>query len=100
MFHCRFLDKEGRSGGGNVANEDSNLFGPSLRWMSYEAISCGLRMIHHEGEWSRIPLNNSMNWFWWLFEYSPFPIPRLSYESTDGIERWSVFVHPSSLVRE
>ncbi|KDR67100.1 hypothetical protein GALMADRAFT_80066 [Galerina marginata CBS 339.88] len=70
------------------SHSDINLFGPSLRWMSYEAISSGLRMIPRQGEWSRIPLNDSMSWWWRILEYSLFPIPRLSYKGKDDIERW------------
>ncbi|KAJ6599273.1 hypothetical protein DFH09DRAFT_902966 [Mycena vulgaris] len=73
-------------GGGNAPNPDNTLFGPALRWMTYEAITFGLAMQPHQGEWSRIPRHPSMTWFWKLFEYGPIPIPRLSYVDADSVE--------------
>ncbi len=56
--------------------------------MSYEAILCGLRLSPHVGEWGSIPLTKSMNWKWKVLESIPYFMPRLSYMSGDGIERW------------
>ena len=78
------------SGGGNIPNPESTLFGPALRWMSYEAISCGLKMQPHLGEWSPITDNVSMNFFWKILEY--IPLSRLSYQTANSVEWWYVFL--------
>lgn len=39
------------SGGGSDLNIDLDKFGPALRWMSYEALTEGLRMVDFRGNW-------------------------------------------------
>ena len=80
--------KRGHSGGGNVENSAVNRFGPCPRWMSYEAIFCGLRMIPHVGEWNPTRLSNSMTLGWRLLENRPYLVLSLSYKDEDNIERW------------
>jgi hypothetical protein len=65
-----------------MANIGLDRFGPALRWMSYEAIVHGLRMIHFQGRWQRPRYKSSMTLVWKLFEYIPFK--RLSYSSQQG----------------
>ncbi|THV02718.1 WD40 repeat-like protein [Dendrothele bispora CBS 962.96] len=65
-------------GGGNDYNLKSDHFGPALRWMSYEAISCGLKMESYRGEWKPIKFNESLTGFWKVLECLPFR--RLSYK--------------------
>jgi hypothetical protein len=75
------------SGGGNVPNLDLNRFGPSLRWMSYEAIRAGLRMKPFQGIWQTFQPSSSMNGYWRLLEHFPLPIiRRLSYQAEESKE--------------
>jgi hypothetical protein len=75
------------SGGGNVPNLDLNRFGPSLRWMSYEAIRAGLRMKPFQGSWQTFQPSSSMNGYWRLLEHFPLPIiRRLSYQAEESKE--------------
>ena len=74
------------SGGRNIPNLQRNLFGPALRWMSYEGLNCGLKMQPHMGQWSPITPNDSMTFFWKILEY--IPLPRLSYQTADSVEWW------------
>ena len=66
------------SGGGNIPNEAGNIFGPALRWMTYEAAYFGLHLHTHKGDYGRIPLHLSMGWFWRIVELIPFLTPRTS----------------------
>ena len=75
------------SGGGNVPNEGGALFGPALRWMTYEAAYFGLRMRHHKGDWGRIPLKHSMGWPWRVVEYIPFLVPRTAFHCQNKIRK-------------
>ncbi|THU97213.1 hypothetical protein K435DRAFT_889731 [Dendrothele bispora CBS 962.96] len=68
-------------GGGNTLNTKLNKFGPALRWMSYEAISCGLKMEAYRGEWVPIELKESLTPFWWFLEI--LPVSRLLYKDTE-----------------
>ena len=70
------------SGGGNTVNLELDHFGPSLRWMLYEAIEHGLRVDPYQGGWSEPNPIDSMTWFWWILEV--LPLKRLSY---DAVER-------------
>ncbi|KAL0958322.1 hypothetical protein HGRIS_000467 [Hohenbuehelia grisea] len=67
-------------GGGNFINQDLDIFGPSLRWMSYEALECGLNMVPYIPKWSSsIPTpSSSLSFGWRLMEYLPWP--RLLYK--------------------
>ncbi|PPQ84948.1 hypothetical protein CVT25_004461 [Psilocybe cyanescens] len=73
-------------GGGNVTNLELDHFGPSLRWMSYEAIKKGLKMEPHRHPFKSLIPMSSMNMFYRVVEY--FPISRLSYKGRDDIIRW------------
>ncbi|KAF7333696.1 WD40 repeat-like protein [Mycena venus] len=75
-------------GGGNAENADNRSFGPALRWMTYEAIQCGLKMKTYEGKWSPIDQRDSMTGFWILFECIPVLISRLSYRDDSSVEYW------------
>lgn len=75
-----------QSGGGNVANLQLDHFGPSLRWMSYEAIKRGLKIEPHQSPWESLKPESSMNWFYGLLEY--FPISRLSYTGPEDVVSW------------
>jgi hypothetical protein len=70
------------SGGGNVANEDLDKFGPALRWMTYEALSKGLKMTPFNKEWEVPKANESLTGIWNALEYLPFR--RLSYEDQES----------------
>jgi hypothetical protein len=71
------------SGGGNMPNLELNRFGPALRWMTYEAISGGLRMLPFTEKWEEPKRNESLVGFWKLLER--FPFGRLSYMDKDNI---------------
>ena len=70
------------SGGGNVTNKGLDKFGPALRWMTYEAISSGLRMTPFEKTWKEPEFRESLTGFWNVMEYYPFC--RLSYEDQES----------------
>ncbi|PPQ90221.1 hypothetical protein CVT25_001664 [Psilocybe cyanescens] len=73
-------------GGGNVVNLETDQFGPSLRWMSYEAIKEGLKMECHQKPWKPLIPKPSMNWFYGLIKY--ILILKLSYKGLDDVIRW------------
>ena len=73
------------SGGGNKNNLELNQFGPSLRWMTYEAIRYGLKMTPYEGQWSAIKLEESLSGIWKILEY--LPLCRLSYKDAESTTR-------------
>ncbi|KAJ8515493.1 hypothetical protein ONZ45_g7105 [Pleurotus djamor] len=70
-------------GGGNVSNEDLSNFGPALRWMTYEAMTHGLRMNPYEGKWTTVVSKPSLTGIWHFLELLPFPC--LSYEDRDSL---------------
>ena len=70
------------SGGGNVTNMDLDKFGPALRWMTYEAISSGLRMSPFTKQWEEPKFNESLTGIWKAVEYIPFR--RLSYQDQES----------------
>ncbi|KAJ8514716.1 hypothetical protein ONZ45_g7778 [Pleurotus djamor] len=70
-------------GGGNVTNEDLSNFGPALRWMTYEAMTYGLRMNPYEGQWTTVVSKPSLTGVWHFLELLPFPC--LSYEGRDTL---------------
>ncbi|PPQ91264.1 hypothetical protein CVT25_006381 [Psilocybe cyanescens] len=72
-------------GGGNVKNLENDQFGPSLRWMTYEALIWGLRMMPFNQTWAPLKPTSSMSWIWTILEN--LPISRLSYTSPDGVTR-------------
>ncbi|KZV95444.1 WD40 repeat-like protein [Exidia glandulosa HHB12029] len=74
-------------GGGAVDNEESNKFGPALRWMTYEATRFGLLLGKLPKEWEEVPkISESLSSGWWPFEFIPFTQP--SYEKDAGTTRW------------
>ena len=72
------------SGGGNVENSELNHFGPSIRWMTYEASGCGLRIPPFTEEWKSVQPSVSLTWIWWMLEL--LPIPHLSYQDRTDID--------------
>ncbi|KAJ8521316.1 hypothetical protein ONZ45_g1998 [Pleurotus djamor] len=73
-------------GGGSTLNEELKNFGPALRWMTYEAITYGLRIDAYEGAWEPPKLTESLKGFWNFLELLPFP--SLSYLDEHSIT-WS-----------
>ncbi|KIM36837.1 hypothetical protein M413DRAFT_285325 [Hebeloma cylindrosporum] len=68
-------------GGGNQANLDLDLGGTPFLWMSFEAVSCGLRLRPTKVEWNLEHLHDvkeSLTGVWKIFEWMPFK--RLSYK--------------------
>lgn len=65
------------SGGGNDVNITLDHFGPSLRWMLYEAMDHGVRTIPLYKAWGEPKPTSSMKWYWWTLEV--LPLKRLSY---------------------
>jgi hypothetical protein len=60
----------------------NNKFGPSLRWMLYEAVESGLRVDPYPGkEWTQTKPTPSMNLLWRLLEF--LPLAHLSYENEE-----------------
>jgi hypothetical protein len=74
------------SGGGNISNKDLDKFGPALRWMTYEAISNGLKMTPFDKKWEESEANESLTGVWNALEYLPFR--RLSYENQENTTKW------------
>ncbi|EDR08351.1 uncharacterized protein LACBIDRAFT_294115 [Laccaria bicolor S238N-H82] len=73
------------SGGGNRDNLDLDLGGTPFLWMSFEAVSSGLRLQSPRVEWPWDKLHEvqeSLTYTWWICEW--FPIKRLSYEGPDS----------------
>ncbi|KZV99905.1 hypothetical protein EXIGLDRAFT_800152 [Exidia glandulosa HHB12029] len=59
-------------GGGAVDNENSDLFGPSLRWMSYEAMRFGLHLGTASRKWSANPsVSESLSGFGIFSRFCP-----------------------------
>ncbi|KAJ8502618.1 hypothetical protein ONZ45_g11594 [Pleurotus djamor] len=72
-----------RRGGGNKTNVLLNNFGPSLRWMTYEAMACGLRIKPYFGKWKPVNPRESLKGFWRALEWLPFHT--LSYRDVDSL---------------
>jgi hypothetical protein len=73
----------GLSGGGNADNIDNDKFGPALRWMTYEAVSKGIRMKSFNKQWGEYKSSESLTSGWKILEILPFG--RLTYETMDRI---------------
>jgi hypothetical protein len=73
------------SGGGNVSNKELDKFGPALRWMTYEAISNGLKMARFNKKWEEPKPSESLTGVWKALEYLPFG--RLSYADQESTTR-------------
>ncbi|KAJ8502355.1 hypothetical protein ONZ45_g11841 [Pleurotus djamor] len=73
-------------GGGNIRNKYLNNFSDSLRWMTYEAQSCGLKVKPYTGKWVPVTQKESLTWFWMLLELIPFGA--LSYTDEDSLTWW------------
>jgi hypothetical protein len=71
-----------------MPNLELNRFGPALRWMTYEAISSGLRMSPFTEKWEEPTRNESLVGVWKVLECLPFD--RLSYVNKDDITCRSV----------
>ncbi|PPQ94486.1 hypothetical protein CVT25_013769 [Psilocybe cyanescens] len=84
-------------GGGNVKNLKNNQFGPSLRWMTYEALIWGLKMTAFDQRWAPLAPKSSMNWKWNILEN--LPILRLSYTSPNAVTRRWVYLNISTCAR-
>ncbi|KAF8960786.1 hypothetical protein BDZ97DRAFT_1831829 [Flammula alnicola] len=70
-------------GGGNQPNVDLNLGRTPFLWMSFEAVSSGMRLQPSEVEWPWDKLDEvkeSLTSVWWVLEWIPFFIKRLSYK--------------------
>ncbi|KAI0052931.1 hypothetical protein FA95DRAFT_1552809 [Auriscalpium vulgare] len=77
-----FVGSHSDIGGGNVANLELDQFGAALRWMSYEAITHGLRLSPQYGTWKSFEPDLSVNWFYKALDWLPYR--RLSYKDRDG----------------
>ena len=86
----QYLTHTVSSGGGNVDNIKLTLFGPSLRWMIYEALQHGLRLEPYQGGWSSPTHHPSMTPVWLILELCPFK--RLAYVGKEKTEQWSDFI--------
>ncbi|KAI0042230.1 WD40 repeat-like protein [Auriscalpium vulgare] len=80
-----FVGSHSDIGGGNVRNLELDHFGAALRWMSYEAITHGLRMSPRRGEWQTFAPNISVHWFYKILDCIPYR--RLSYKDRDSTTR-------------
>ncbi|KAI0052968.1 WD40 repeat-like protein [Auriscalpium vulgare] len=80
-----FVGSHSDIGGGNTTNLALDHFGAALRWMSYEALTHGLRMSSRRGEWQSFPPNLSLSWVWKIIEI--LPLRRLSYKDRDSTTR-------------
>ncbi|KAI0042236.1 WD40 repeat-like protein [Auriscalpium vulgare] len=76
-----FVGSHSDIGGGNITNLDLDQFGAALRWMSYEAITHGLRLSPRQGTWKSFEPDLSVNWFYRALDWLPYR--RLSYKDRD-----------------
>ncbi|KAI0039155.1 WD40 repeat-like protein [Auriscalpium vulgare] len=73
-------------GGGNNPNLKLRQFGASLRWMTFEGLSHGLRMKPFQGsQWQAFRPSPSLTGAWRVMEYIPFR--QLSYKDRDSTTR-------------
>ena len=88
-----------KSGGGNRANPDLDLGGTPFLWMSFEAVSCGLRLRPTKVEWNLDHLQDvkeSLTGVWHMFEWVPFK--RLSYQDESStVYRYDVTLTPEMM---
>ncbi|KAJ8515468.1 hypothetical protein ONZ45_g7133 [Pleurotus djamor] len=83
-------------GGGIASNLELNKFGPSLRWVTYEATKYGLRTIPlNRGVWATVNPTKSLTFAWKPMEVMPFR--RLSYKDRNGTTYWPHFGKPRIL---
>ncbi|KAJ8482199.1 hypothetical protein ONZ45_g15035 [Pleurotus djamor] len=82
-------------GGGNAENRSLNNFGPSLRWMTHEAMACGLKMSPYQGEWKTLTPKESLTSFWRILEC--FPFGALSYKDANSLTWWPHFGKPRKI---
>ncbi|KAI0046388.1 hypothetical protein FA95DRAFT_1679826, partial [Auriscalpium vulgare] len=80
-----FVGSHSDIGGGNLANLELDHFGASLRWMTYEAITHGLRLSPRQGMWETFDPNLSVNQFYKFIDWLPYR--RLSYKDPDSTTR-------------
>ncbi|KZV99911.1 WD40 repeat-like protein [Exidia glandulosa HHB12029] len=73
-------------GGGSAKNEKMDLFGPSLRWMSFEATRLGLHLDKIPRDWNEQVISESLSWVWQVLEY--LPLPRLAYTQKESTVAW------------
>jgi hypothetical protein len=71
------------SGGGNIDNIELDKFGPALRWMTYEAISNGLRMKTFDKQWGEYKSSESLTLGWKILEI--LPLSRLTYKAEESV---------------
>jgi hypothetical protein len=71
------------SGGGNMDIIGLNKFGPALRWMSYEAITSGLRTMTVSEQWDEYQSSESLTLGWRILEI--LPLGRLTYEKEESV---------------
>ncbi|EJD47492.1 hypothetical protein AURDEDRAFT_62168, partial [Auricularia subglabra TFB-10046 SS5] len=74
-------------GGGATKNPNLDHFGPSLRWMSFEARVAGVRFMQEPQLYVAVELERtqSLKHFWHLLEMLPFK--RLTYQTADRTTR-------------
>ncbi|EJD54254.1 WD40 repeat-like protein [Auricularia subglabra TFB-10046 SS5] len=70
-------------GGGSSINTRLDKFGPSLRWMSFEATTFGLRVARKRNQWEAVRPSQSMSPVWRFIE--GLPVKRLTYESQHSV---------------
>ncbi|KAI0041923.1 WD40 repeat-like protein [Auriscalpium vulgare] len=80
-----FLGSHSDIGGGILTNIELDHFGAALRWMSYEAITHGLRMSPRQGVWMSYKPNLSVGRFYTCIDWIPYR--RLSYKDGDDTTR-------------
>ncbi|KZV99921.1 hypothetical protein EXIGLDRAFT_668028 [Exidia glandulosa HHB12029] len=61
-------------------------FGPSLRWMSFEATQFGLLLKDAPRKWEASKISDSLTRTWKLFEY--IPLSHLSYKGQENTTSW------------
>ncbi|KAJ8501623.1 hypothetical protein ONZ45_g12088 [Pleurotus djamor] len=77
-------------GGGNIQNKSLNNFSESLRWMTFEAQSCGLLVKPYTGKWVSVKPKESLTWFWMLLELLPFGA--LAYIDKHTLTWWLIII--------
>ncbi|EJD39190.1 hypothetical protein AURDEDRAFT_71466 [Auricularia subglabra TFB-10046 SS5] len=63
------------------SHSDMNLFGPALRWMSFEALLAGVQLSPAQPQWKlerQQIVHNSLSLGWWILEC--LPLTYLSYQ--------------------
>ncbi|KZV99935.1 hypothetical protein EXIGLDRAFT_199363 [Exidia glandulosa HHB12029] len=84
-------------GGGSTQNAALNRFGPSLRWMTFEASRCGLLLTDTLRQWEDSNISESLSGAWNLLEYLPFSRVSFKQPQENGTVWWPHLGEPRAI---